>query len=101
MFTLILWIVWAAYASAIIVIDHRFRVRRAAARGEVDFSEGAPLRYLVLSLIASSLVLPVYFYATRKRWWAILEGVVATVISGLATGATVIAIATLIVGMSR
>jgi hypothetical protein len=92
----IAWVIWACYACAIIVIDHRLRVRRAAARGDVDFSNGAPLRYLVLSLVTSFLVLPVYFYATRRRWWALLEGVVATFVSGLATSFTVVALATLV-----
>jgi hypothetical protein len=99
--SLVLWFVWAAYASAIIVIDHRLRVRRAAALGTVDFSQGAPLQYLVLSLITSFLVLPIYFYATRRRWWALLQGVVATFLTGIATSVTVVAIAALVVHLSR
>jgi hypothetical protein len=95
MVSLILWVIWAGWASAIIVIDHRLRVRRARARGAVDFSVGAPLQYLVLSLIASFLVLPIYFYATRRKWWALLEGVLATIVSGIAASLTVFAIALL------
>jgi hypothetical protein len=94
--SLVLWFIWAAYASAIIFFDHRLRVRQALARGEVDFSDGAPLHYLVLSLIAGFLVLPVYFYATRKRWWGLLVGVLATFVSALATSVTVVGAATLI-----
>jgi hypothetical protein len=84
------WIIWALYVAALITIDHRMRVRRALANGGVDFSDGAPLRYLVLSLVSSFLVLPVYFYATRKRWWAIPLGLVAGVGTGFAAGLTVV-----------
>jgi hypothetical protein len=90
--TFIVWTIWGAHASAIIAIDHWFLVRRARARGEVDFSNGAPLRYMVLCLIASFLVLPVYFYATRKRWWALGLGVLASIGSVIATGATLVAL---------
>src|SRR3954447_19267596 len=100
MLSFVLWTIWAAYASAIIVIDHRFQVRRALASGEPDFSSGAPLRYLVLSLVAAFLVLPVYFYMTRRKWWAVLVGVAATLVSGLATSATVMLVG-LIVYLSR
>jgi hypothetical protein len=40
MATFIIWTIWAAHAAAIIAIDHSLLVRRARARGEVDFSEG-------------------------------------------------------------
>lgn len=96
MASLILWLTWATYAAAIITIDHRIRVRRARARGEVDFSDGAPLAYLVLSLIAGCLVLPVYFYATRKRWWALALGLAATLASVVVAAVTVVGLATLV-----
>jgi hypothetical protein len=80
----------SAYAAAVIMIDHRIRVRRAVRRGEIVFSSGAPLQYLVLTLIGSFLVLPVYFYSTRKRATALLTGVFAWLGTCVATFATLV-----------
>lgn len=88
---LLIWILWLAYAGLIIEVDHVLRVRRARARGQIDFDVGQPLRFLVLSLFASVLVLPVYFYMTYRRWWAMAVGLAATVAAVVATSVTLVA----------
>ena len=88
----LVWIIWALWDAAFINVDRRIRVARVAAAGGVDFTEGRALWYLILSFIASWLVLPVYFYATRKRPSAILLGILATLATASATVVTLVVI---------
>jgi hypothetical protein len=63
---MITFIFWASLTALTIAVDGRYRRDAALLRGEVDFSSSSPGGYLALSLITPFLVLPVYFFATRR-----------------------------------
>ena len=63
---MIFWIFFAGLTALTIVIDRKQRARQAQHRGVVDFSDSNPFAYLVFAVITPFLVLPVYFYSTRK-----------------------------------
>jgi hypothetical protein len=67
---LIFW----GYIALAITIDQRLRTARARARGEVNFDEGRPSAYVSWGLLSGGLILPIYFYASRKRAWALVLG---------------------------
>jgi hypothetical protein len=67
-------IVFWGYVALAITIDQRMRNASAHARGEVNFDEGKPGAYIFWGLLSGGLVVPVYFYASRKRVWALLVG---------------------------
>jgi hypothetical protein len=98
---IVIWFLSAVYACLIIQGDHTLRIRRARARGEIDFGVGQPLRFVVLSLITSLLVLPVYFYVTYRRLWAIGLGLVATVATFFATILTIVVLSLLAAPLIR
>jgi hypothetical protein len=67
------WVAWFGSFALVMMIDRKFRRERAAASGEVDFSDDRIVQYLLLGLICGALVLPIYFYATRRSiGWALI-----------------------------
>jgi hypothetical protein len=82
---LLVALVFWAYVALAITIDQRLRTARAHARGEVNFDEGKPGRYVFWGLMTGGLVLPFYFYASRKRVWALLLGTVVLAVVYVAT----------------
>jgi hypothetical protein len=82
------WILWTASVVTVIKVDQRRRTAAAKARpDEIDvtaFEEKSVTPYLVVSCLCGALVLPVYFYATRKSWRGALVGLGFTVVNTLA-----------------
>ncbi|HSQ66273.1 MAG TPA: hypothetical protein VLM85_23785 [Polyangiaceae bacterium] len=62
MITLLFWALWASFIAAVMFVDHSLR----SARGEGGFNS-SPITYMVLSFLTPFLVLPVYFYSTRRN----------------------------------
>jgi hypothetical protein len=81
------WIVWWAFAALLMSWDQKRRTACAAARGEVNFDDGNIRSYLFWSLFIGALVLPLYFYATRKKAFALALGLAAMSACGVATAA--------------
>lgn len=63
---MITFLFWASLTALTMVVDGGYRRDAARLRGEVDFSSSSPGGYLMLALITPFLVLPVYFFATRR-----------------------------------
>jgi hypothetical protein len=63
---MITFLFWASLTALTMVVDAGYRRDAARLRGEVDFSSSSPGGYLMLALITPFLVLPVYFFATRR-----------------------------------
>jgi hypothetical protein len=77
---MISWIIYWAFISLTMIIDRKIRAQRAQQRGVVDFTDSNPVSYLALGLLAPCLVLPIYFYSSRKvmggsRLGAVLAGI--------------------------
>lgn len=69
------WAVWWGSLAAILNIDQSRRDAAAKAADTVNFQERGLLPYLMLGLFCGApLVLPMYFYATRKSYGAALLG---------------------------
>jgi hypothetical protein len=98
---LLVGLVFWAYVAIAITIDQRLRTARAHARGEVNFDEGKPGTYVFWGLLSGGLVLPIYFYASRKRIWALLAGSAILALVYFATLLTVGIAATAIHMLSR
>ncbi len=64
---MILWLLWFGFATLTMVIDRGYRRDAARLRRQTDFSSPSLGGYLALALVSPFLVLPVYFYATRKQ----------------------------------
>jgi hypothetical protein len=86
---LLVALVFWGYVALAITIDQRLRTARAHARGEVNFDEGKPGSYVFWGLVTGGLVLPIYFYASRKRVWALLLGSAVLAVVYVATLFTV------------
>jgi len=82
-------LVFWGYVALAINVDQTLRTARARARGEVNFDDGKPGPYVFWGLLSGGWVLPVYFYASRKRLWALLLGVAVLALVYLATLYTV------------
>jgi hypothetical protein len=98
---LVMGLVFWGYVALAIVLDQRLRTARARARGEVNFDDGRPGPYIFWGLLTGGLVLPVYFYASRKRAWALLLGAVVLAAVYAATVLTVGMTATAIAMLAR
>lgn len=97
----IAWLLWSASVVTVIKVDQRRRAAAAAARpDEVDvtrFEDKSVTPYLVLSFFCGALVLPVYFWATRKSAKGVLLGIAWTVLNTLA----VLGVLTLLLGPAK
>jgi hypothetical protein len=91
------WVLWTASVVTVIKVDQRRRAAAAKARPDgIDvtaFEEKSVTPYLVISFLCGALVLPVYFYATRKSWKGALVGLGFTVVNTLVV-AVVLAVLT-------
>jgi len=54
------------FISTVILVDRKLRQTEALRTGMPDFASTSVGAYLGLSLIASSLVLPIYFWSSRR-----------------------------------
>jgi len=79
MLTVIVWIVFYGSMVAVIKVDQNMRATRAAAEGVPDWDNKSVVPYLVIGLICGGLILPVYFYSTRKSGIGALIGLGWTV----------------------
>src|SRR5689334_10932200 len=81
------WAVWWGGIVAIIKIDQKRRDAAMRAAGDVNFEDKSVLPYLVLGVICGGLVLPVYFWTTRKTGVGVLIGIglafVVAIVSGV------------------
>jgi hypothetical protein len=89
-------LIFLGYIALAITIDQRLRTARARARGEVNFDEGRPSAYVSWALLSGGLILPIYFYASRKRAWALVLGSAVLAVVYVATLLTAGAAATAI-----
>lgn len=80
---MITFIFWASLTALTIAVDGQYRRDAARLRGQVDFSSSSPGGYLALALITPFLVLPVYFFATRRASNASTAGCVGAAALGL------------------
>lgn len=73
--TLLCWITWWGGVVLVIKIDQKRRDAAIKAEGNVNFEDKSVTPYLALGLLCGGLVLPVYFYATRKTGISAVWGV--------------------------
>jgi hypothetical protein len=79
-----LYLCWIALTALTIAADRQIREKQAKERGVVDFSASSLTGYIALSLITPFIILPIYFYSSRKvmggnRWLAMVAGFAITV----------------------
>ena len=79
MATIICWVVLWGSMAAIIRIDQGQRANQAKAQGLPDFQDKSIVPFLLMGLICGALILPVYFYTTRKNAIGVLIGLGWTV----------------------
>jgi hypothetical protein len=96
MFLLLSWAIWWGGLVAIIKVDQARRDRQMRAAGAVNFENKSVTQYLLFGLLCGGLVLPLYFWVTRKSAGAVLLGfaaglgllVVAGIVSAIGTAVT-------------
>jgi len=84
-----IWMLWVASVVAIIVLDRRLRRADAASASTLGDRFGA---YVAAAVLGAGLVLPVYFYATRKARGRGGVGFLLGALMMLGTGAVIFAV---------
>ncbi len=71
---IVTWIVWWGGLALIIFIDGKLRDRAMRRDGEVNLQPRSVWPYLVVGLLCGALVLPIYFWVTRRSVRGLLVG---------------------------